>query len=178
MLSLSYLFPFSSCLVKRQWEWRRFWRNCRISIGGATAGQRDPEKSSVPGTVVGQGGLKGDGLGVWYLCQIVELSGDVCVKCRHPKSLKSTTCFIFWRYFSGLGVGYEYIQYIIHLSWQPQMHKMWMIWWNIAQPKVLGSSFEQEDGLKVTEFHQQLSVKAVTDREAWWRGWMVRNMQP
>jgi hypothetical protein len=47
------------------------------------------------------------------------------------------------------------------------MHKMWMIWWNIAQPKVLGSSFEQEDGLKVTEFHQQLSVKAATDREAW-----------
>jgi uncharacterized membrane protein (UPF0127 family) len=32
--------------------------------------------------------------------------------------------------------------------------------------------------LKVTEFHQQLSVKAATDREAWWRGWMVRNMQP
>jgi hypothetical protein len=64
-------------------------------FGGASAGQRDPEKSSVPGTVVGQGGLEGDGLGVWYLCQIVELSGDVCVKCRHPKSLKSTTCFIF-----------------------------------------------------------------------------------
>ena len=46
-----------------------------------------------------------------------------------PKSLKSTTCFIFWRYFSGLGVGYEYI---IHLSWQPQMHK-------IPSPKCLAA---------------------------------------